>query len=178
MAEHSKNILITGPPGSGKTTLVRNLAEALRSFSPAGFFTQELREHGARQGFGITGLDGTTGLLAHVSIAGRQRVGRYGVDVEGFDRFLRAHPALAPGNRLVIIDEVGKMECLSTFFREVVISLLDSSTPLVATIAGKGDAFIETVKQRPDADLVTLTERNRVELLGHLEERIRTLLGP
>lgn len=171
-----KNILITGAPGSGKTTLIRRLAAELGSYGPVGFFTREIREHGSRKGFAMTSLGGATGILAHVDNHGRDRVGRYGVDVAGFDLFLRSLPLPASGNRLTIIDEIGKMECLSARFREIVTALLDSDAPVVATVALKGGPFIEAVKRRPDAALVELTERNRDQLLAVVVERVGGLL--
>lgn len=36
-----KNILITGAPGVGKTTLIKKLADALNDFNPAGFYTAQ-----------------------------------------------------------------------------------------------------------------------------------------
>lgn len=39
-----KNILITGLPGVGKTTLIKKLTEALKDFYPVGFYTEEIRE--------------------------------------------------------------------------------------------------------------------------------------
>ena len=41
-----KNLLITGLPGVGKTTLVKKLSEALKSLYPVGFYTEEIRERG------------------------------------------------------------------------------------------------------------------------------------
>jgi len=37
-----KNILITGLPGIGKTTLIKRLSEAFSPFSPIGFYTAEI----------------------------------------------------------------------------------------------------------------------------------------
>jgi nucleoside-triphosphatase len=176
MLQKAKNILITGLPGSGKTTLIRKLAGELRSCGPSGFFTQEIRVQGTRKGFAMTSFAGATGTLAHVDIRGPERVGRYGVDVAGFERFLRSLPLLDPRNRVVIIDEIGKMECLSARFRDAVSALLDSAVPVVATVARNGGAFIEQIKDRPDVDLVELTERNRNALLGDIASRVRRLI--
>jgi Cdc6-like AAA superfamily ATPase len=53
-----KNLLITGLPGVGKTTLIRKLSEELKDLHPAGFYTQEIREEGVRKGFELISLDG------------------------------------------------------------------------------------------------------------------------
>jgi nucleoside-triphosphatase THEP1 len=54
----SKNLLLTGVPGCGKTTVAKRLAELLAGLRLAGFLTLELREHGQRVGFQAVGLGG------------------------------------------------------------------------------------------------------------------------
>ena len=39
-AGHRPHILITGLPGVGKTTLIRELAKRLAEYHPAGFYTE------------------------------------------------------------------------------------------------------------------------------------------
>ncbi|HID31342.1 MAG TPA: AAA family ATPase, partial [Desulfobacterales bacterium] len=51
-----------------------------------GFFTREMRERGRRVGFSIVTLDGRQGVMAHVDIRSRYRVGEYGVKVQNIDR--------------------------------------------------------------------------------------------
>ncbi len=177
MTAPSKNILITGLPECGKTTLVRRLAEQFRSEAPAGFFTEEIRDRGIRAGFRLIGLNGTTGLLAHRDIPGPGRVGRYGVDVPEFERFLGTLPLDDRTHRFVIIDEIGKMECLSGRFRGLVASLLGSPAPLLATVALRGSGLIADVKRRPDTVLVELTVRNRGATEREVAELLRALLG-
>ena len=61
-----KNLLFTGVPGCGKSTLIERIIEELGR--PAcGFFTREMREGGRRVGFSITTLDGRSGILARES---------------------------------------------------------------------------------------------------------------
>ncbi|MCS7180330.1 MAG: AAA family ATPase, partial [bacterium] len=45
-----KNILITGLPGCGKTTLIKEIIKVI-NFEKVGFFTEEIREKGERVGF-------------------------------------------------------------------------------------------------------------------------------
>lgn len=161
MVHRKTNILITGPPGSGKTTLFRRLIERLQYLNPVGFYTAEIRKHGKRRGFRLNSLDGRTGILAHVDFRTGHRVGKYGVDVAGFETFIGSLPVLIPKSGLVMIDEIGKMECLSDDFTNIVNDILSSETPLIATIAQKGGGFIAEVKNRPHVQLIQLTRENQ-----------------
>ena len=72
-----KNILITGKPQVGKTTLLQRLAAELDS--AGGFYTQEITRNNIREGFKIITLDGSEGILAKKGMPSAFRVGKYGV---------------------------------------------------------------------------------------------------
>jgi nucleoside-triphosphatase THEP1 len=154
------NILLTGPPRSGKSTLIEKVIKRVKR--PAtGFFTRELREKGRRVGFLIETLDGKTGLLAHQNIKSNYRVGRYKVNIEDLDQI--AVPSMLPStdDQLVVIDEIGKMECFSHFFKETLLRALSAENQVIGSIALKGDRFIQTIKNRDDVILVFITQTSR-----------------
>jgi nucleoside-triphosphatase len=157
-------------PGSGKTTLFRRLIDELQHLNPVGFYTREIREGGTRRGFSLCGLDGRTGVLAHVEFRTGFRVGKYGVDVDGFENFLNGMALLDPQSGPVMIDEIGKMECLSRLFREMIEDIVDSDKQLVATISQKGAGLIANLKKRSDAHLFTLARDNQDILFGQIVE--------
>jgi nucleoside-triphosphatase len=167
-----KHILITGLPGSGKTTLFRRLVDKLQHLNPVGFYTSEIRKGGTRRGFDLCSLDGRTGLLAHVEFRTGFRVGKYGVDISGFEAFLKGIPSLDPQTGPVMIDEIGKMECLSDRFREMIEDILDSEKQLIATIAQKGGGLIANLKKHSDAQLFTLTRENQDILFDQIVEAV------
>ena len=166
-----KKFLITGRPGAGKTTLIKKAARMLQPFHPVGFYTEEIREQGERVGFQLVSLDGQTRIMSHVDFPGPFRVGRYGVDIEGFERFLVSLPFMAASH--VVIDEIGKMECLSKQFQRLVSAIFDRDVTCVATIALHGTGFIESVKQRPDVQLVSIDRGNRDSVATVLLQAIR-----
>jgi nucleoside-triphosphatase len=175
MGKPRTKLLLTGPPGCGKTTAVMSIAAALDRAKTAGFYTREIRVRGTRKGFRWNRLDGPSGILAHVDIQSRCRVGKYGVDVKGFED--KVVPILNPDERSAhtyMIDEIGKMECFSDKFVGAVRRLLDSDKTVLATVAARGSGLIEEVKKRGDVILYRLTTANRVEIT----DRIIELLSP
>jgi nucleoside-triphosphatase len=163
------NILVTGMPGVGKTTLVREVVEeAVKSgFRVIGFYTSEVRENNKRVGFQIADLDGRQALLASVSFRTRYRVGKYGVNLHNLD--LIGIRAVQRGLRskkfdIILIDEIGKMELLSERFMAVLMKALDSEKPVLATIMHIDNPFTRAIKSREDAELFTLTRSNYDEV--------------
>jgi len=171
-----ENILITGQPGVGKTTLMKKLAEDLRDLRPVGFYTAEIREEGMRKGFELISLSGQEGILAHIDIRSPYRVSRYRVDIRSFEDFLDSITFLDPATNLIIIDEIGKMECFSDKFRKLIKKILDSDKLLVATISQKGAGLIEEIKKRPDVRLFEMIQSNRGSILIELFKDIKRLL--
>jgi nucleoside-triphosphatase len=172
----SNNILITGPPGCGKTTLFKRLAKELGHHQPVGFYTQEIKEEGVRKGFGLTSLDGQNGLLAHVDLSSGFRVGRYGVDVYGFEAFIRRIPFSGETSKLVMIDEIGKMECFSKVFQRRILDALDSEKIFIATIALKGTGPIAKIKMRTDIRLFEVSRQNQDTIISQALKRINSSL--
>lgn len=163
----------------GKTSIVCRIAEDLACLSPVGFYTTEIRVFGSRRGFELVSLDGTISLLAYVDLPVETRVGRFGVDVDEFDRFLDTIPWEAPAAGLVVIDEIGRMECLSEKFRFLVRRILDGGKPVLATVARRGGGFIAEVKARVDVEVIRVTKANRDKLPGEIVERlVPPLRGP
>ena len=166
------NILVTGPPRSGKSTLIEKVVQSIRR--PAiGFFTQELREKGKRVGFSITTLQGKTGVLAHQGIKSKFRVGKYGVNLEDLDQI--AVPSMLPSTpgQVVVVDEIGKMECFSRLFKETLLKVLSADNLLIGSVAIKGDRFIQSIKERDDVSLVTISENTRHLALKLFLQEIR-----
>jgi nucleoside-triphosphatase len=169
-------ILLTGLPGCGKTTAIGKVVAGLACKNLAGFYTQEIRHHGVRKGFSWRRLDGTAGTLAHVAIKSRFKVGRYGVDVAGFEA--NVVPVLDPDQdnvRLFILDEIGKMECFSKSFVAAVRSLFESEKSVLAAVAQKGSGLIAEIKNHPGTELIRLTRDNRDEMVAEIIRRLSFL---
>lgn len=156
-----QNIIVTGAPGVGKTTVIKGVAELMKSSRPSGFYTEEIRDKGVRKGFELVDMQGDRQVLSHVKLRVSDKVGKYGVDVAGFEAFLDKLNLSDQNAGPVLIDEIGKMECLSDKFKELVKDLLDSPRTVIAAVALHGAGFIESVKRRDDIELIEITPRNR-----------------
>ena len=158
------NLLITGRPAIGKTTLIQKVAERIEG-RLAGFVTEEIRDRsGKRTGFRAIPFEGDRVTIASVDLAGGPRVSKYGVDVEAIDRLTDETLELREDVDVYLIDEIGKMECLSKRFVEAVEKLLDSAKPVIATIGKQGPGLIASAKVRDDAEVWEVTESNRDDL--------------
>jgi nucleoside-triphosphatase len=166
------NILITGIPGIGKTTLIKKIERELAHLLPVGFYTEEIREKSIRKGFELISLSGRRELFSHVDIRSPYRVSKYGVDIKRFEDFLGCIPFFAQGTEIVIIDEIGKMECFSKKFEQIVRALLDSEKIFISTVSLKGGGFIAEVKERDDVKLFELSSANRDSLLSEILEEL------
>jgi nucleoside-triphosphatase len=88
-----------------------------------------------------------------------------------------AVPSIATGSRnIIILDEIGKMECFSETFKKAAIRALDSSNVVVGTITFGGDDFILGIKKRDDIEIHEVTPDNRDALPGTIIKKITELL--
>jgi len=175
-----KNILLTGHPGVGKTTMLKGIIERFAYLAMTGFYTEEIREKGIRLGFKAVAMNGSSVVFAHRNFqtGPEHRVGKYGVNPEVLETLVLSH--LSPQRKiahLVIVDEIAKMELLSMPLREALLQALDSDCPLLGTISLKGTGFIKQVKLRDDVELFKITTENRNVLGEQVCRRLQQVLG-
>ena len=160
--------LLTGRPGRGKTSLIRQVVAGIRS-KAGGFYTEEIRSRGIRQGFRLISLDGQSAILAHTDIKSPYRVSKYGVDTESLDRIgVSALRRAAKDCDLIVIDEIGKMELFSDNFKEAVLEMIDSDKRVLGTIMLNPNPLADRIKYHPQVNLIEVTRDNHPRVLGEL----------
>jgi nucleoside-triphosphatase len=168
-----KNVFLTGAPSSGKTTVIKKVIKSL-DCPVNGFYTEEERVAGNRVGFLMKTLDGRRGYLAHQDIESVFHIRRYGVSIENIETI--AVPSIAPVDRnIIILDEIGRMECFSEAFKQAATRALNSPNVVVGTITFGGDDFILGIKQRGDMEIHEVTPENRDSLPDLILRKIADL---
>ncbi len=171
-----KNILLTGRPGVGKTTIIKKAIEGLE-IRVGGFYTEEIRKGGRRVGFGIKSMAGDEGILAHVDCQSPYRVSKYGVNIADLERVgCKALEEAMEGAALIVMDEIGRMELYSVRFQEIVMRALSSPVPVLGTLQARRNEFLERIMERDDVEIIWVTEKNRNELPELVRERLSQLL--
>jgi len=172
------NLLLTGPPGIGKTTAIRRTLKLLSDVTIGGFVTAAFEERGRRTGFSIRDLRGPTGLLASTELPAGPQVSRYRVNVPDIERI--GVPALLNALAdadLIVCDEIGRMELFCPAFCEAILRCLDSPKPVLGTLQARRNAFLDGIRARPDVETVAVTATNRDTLPRDLATGLRRLLG-
>lgn len=168
-----KNILFTGRPGVGKTRVIMNLISGLEGVG--GFYTEEIRQKGERKGFRIVTLRGKKGILAHKDLKSPYRVGKYGVNIEDLENIAGKSILLALNDdkkKIVLIDEIGRMELYSPKFQQAVIKALGSPKRVIGTLQERHNKFIDAIREREDVEIIEVTLENRNRLPKELKKKI------
>jgi nucleoside-triphosphatase len=166
------NVIVTGYPGVGKTTVIEKLAAALGSRA-GGFLTREVRQGGRRTGFLIESLDGHRSLLARRDRKGGPRVGSYRVLVANLEAVgVQSIRHALDTKEIVIVDEIGKMELMSPGFRDIIMLALDSDKTVVATLSMSKDPFSERIRNRSDITMLEVRHDNRDLMASRIREVI------
>jgi len=170
-----KNIFLTGAPSSGKTTVIKKIIANLK-YPANGFYTEEERIAGQRVGFIMKTLDDRKGYLAHQDIKSDFHIRRYGVSIKNIETI--AVTSITPVKRnIIVLDEIGKMECFSGVFKQAALKALDSPNIVIGTITLGGDDFILGIKNREDIEIYEVTLDNRNSLPDLILRKISDLMA-
>lgn len=168
-----KNIIITGEPKSGKSTILWSVISDISH--KIGIVTKELRSGDARVGFESETHNSKTALLAHIEHETQHKVSKYFVDTQSLESVLPEVSTFSEGD-LLYIDEIGEMQLLSEQFNTVAQKYLDSTNTCLATLTSVYDNdFTQAIKNRNDVIFVMLTPENRVEQKEFIQMLIKKI---
>ncbi|XP_012231429.2 cancer-related nucleoside-triphosphatase homolog [Linepithema humile] len=132
-ASRPLHVLLTGPPGIGKTTVCKKVASALEKNGSRfdGFYTEEVRDQsGSRIGFDVVRVTDPGRRLSLARLKSlteaqkdsKYQVGNYRVFLDNFEAV--ALSTLDSDTDILFIDEIGKMELFSKDFKKKVADVL------------------------------------------------------
>ncbi len=170
-------LLITGAPGSGKTTVISKTIDTLKGkgLSVGGMISREARTGCARMGFEVIDLNsGKHGWLAHVDQKTGPQIGKYRVNLSDLESIgVKAIAEATQKFDIIVIDEIGPMELFSAKFKHSVHKALQSNKVVLAVVHAKAkDPLITETKRIETAELFTVTVANREGLPELLTQKI------
>ncbi len=159
--KYYKNILITGRPGIGKTSVILKVVQQFPG-RMGGFITGEIKRSGKRVGFELETLDGKKGILAHIDVKSPYKVSRYRINIDDLEKIgVKSIKNALEDCELIVIDEIGKMELASPHFKKIVLEALNSDVKVLATITLSNLPFVIKIKNRKDIKILEVTIKNR-----------------
>jgi len=177
--------LIVGEQGVGKSTLIHRVLKEL-SLSVCGFQTRK-EETMADQVLGSPLYIYEAGQ-PHVqsldNLVGHCKDKKPVVYIEGFDRFAEKLEQLMEKERrgekidsLILMDEIGVMECRSERFCRAILELLNGEVPILAAVKYKDRPFLEQVRSHPNCRCFTITPENRDSLYEDVLAFVQTQIS-
>lgn len=169
-ALRKRNVLIIGPSGIGKTTLIRKVIERA-GLRAEGYYTREVKDILFRSCLELVFLSSGTRTLADSrSRRGWTRAGRYSVNLDAVDGGLvpmLREAVRSEDTELIVLDEIGPQECRSELFRQQVVDCLTSRKSVLATlgVGERDDDFLLSLESRSDVSVVPLDYENRHQLV-------------
>ena len=172
----NKNIIITGKPGCGKSTLISRLKEYLNTdftIKIGGISTPEIRRDGVRVGFNIINIySNEIGILSHINQKSGPRISKYKVNLKDLNEIgVKAIVFAIKNCDIIFLDEIGKMEIISKNFQNAVLDAFNSSKIVIATMGLRiRHTFIDEIKSRNDIEILHLTINNRENIFKQIKQ--------
>ncbi|MEG2338680.1 MAG: nucleoside-triphosphatase, partial [Clostridium sp.] len=163
-----KNILLTGHPGVGKTTLLYKIIERL-NLSIGGFKVDRyINQIGSTETKTFI-LSSLFNGIDNFKIA-KVRSTDSSFDMNIFpEEFEKASIAII--NRsimerdVIVLDEIGVMESNSPLFKQSIIDSFESPKLVIGILKGRDAPFLNSIRNRDDVDIINVTCENRSSLL-------------
>ena len=163
------HIFLTGEIQIGKSTALRRFLQDA-NISADGFLT-EFDSRGETRNLYLKRFDTENEDTERRIIA---KVFRNSVEVffDVFDSFGTGCLAAAGKRRLILMDELGKLEESCTLFTEAVFSRLNGDIPVAGVVKMRKSPFLDAVRAHPKVDVIMVTKENRDSIPALLSERL------
>ena len=172
-----QNFFLTGNPGFGKTTVLKRIIKEIGKDNCVGFYTEEIQEDNERIGFKIYDTDGNQGILASIYLDRDVKIGRYGVDMEVFEKICIPIIKNVDENKVIIIDEIGPMQMLSNEFKDLLCYTMMKENVILGTIFYKDYPWIDEFKSRFSLNLILLDCNNRENIHTEIANEIKNQIS-
>ncbi|MDB5181059.1 MAG: hypothetical protein JWO54_822 [Candidatus Saccharibacteria bacterium] len=162
----SMNIILTGKPGIGKSTVIGTYIKSFGSTSLWMLTTEVLGESGQRVGFKSTTSTGHKRLVSHKSdIHSDVMIGSNNVDTVALNEILSIIKDEVDNTNpdMIILDEIGPIQLSDTTFIDVFDKIFESNINLLASVH-INDERLSKYRQSPSAINISVSETNRNEL--------------
>lgn len=164
-----KNIFITGERGIGKSTLINKVIKNVDS-SIGGFIQEKI----------FTDKTTCFNVISLYNLKDSYTIGIYDnekelllSDVNVFNVISKDILLKSLENReLIILDELGFMEENSMLFKDSIIKILNSGTPVLGVLKECDGNFVQQIKMREDVHVIKINENNR----NSMEDKILHML--
>jgi nucleoside-triphosphatase len=111
-------------------------------------------------------MDAQEGVMAHVDIQSPDRIGKYGVDLTVVDTLaVESLQRAKSENSLIIIDEIGPMELLSSKFKGEVLDVINGDSDVLGTVAKRKNEFINQIRRLPNVTILEIFPGNREQIV-------------
>lgn len=166
----NSKILITGPPRSGKSTLIKKILKYYENKERTlhGFVTPEVRKGNKRIGFNILNVYSKKiyKLARKENYDSAYNLGSYSVFIKEFEEMLDEFEEEPKRKEdIIIIDEIGKMELFSKRFQQIIRTLFKSSKTIIGTIGLNLKHKLKTeLLNCPSIVVYHLTRKNQEEI--------------
>ena len=167
--------LITGSPGSGKSTLIRRLVESL-GWRTAGYCTWPYQIENELRGYYLHSLTDIPDQLNDLPISVRQTP-QTSIGIGDTFRTLGTKcllQSLHAQADCIILDEIGRFEQKESDFIKALQAVLDQKQkPVFAAIKKEPLSFVNELLARPDCILIDLDTTDREKAFRIVSDTVR-----
>lgn len=156
------NIFVTGGIRSGKSTVLSRVIAAFPNVKIGGFRTVPIIENGVKKGFIFESLSGESHTFAHVALDSDNQFDVYRYNIGIFDELgVKCLKDALANSDLILMDEIGMMEQGALNFRQIILSCLNSTTPVLGAFQKRASWFAHLILSRNDTAIFEVTSANR-----------------